>query len=198
VADFQAEAEAFPPGTALLLTLTFISFALEGLVPGYRYRFWLYGRQALGGEWWQLLTALFLHTDLVQLGFNMAALWGFGPPLEAAIGTSRFVVLYLTSGAVGNALSVMMNPYIQTVGASGCLFGVGGAWIGLQLRERRFSTRVVALLLAYIVGALAIGFTADSGLNNWAHLGGFLWGFILALTTATNPSSNPPEGNAVS
>lgn len=163
---------------------TFLSFALEGLDPGYRYRFWLYGPQALGGQWWQFVTSLFLHTNLMQLGFNMAALFIFGPPLEKAVGSRAFVTLYLLSGLAGNVASVALSPRIQTVGASGCLFGVGGAWIGLQVRRPLFPQRVVWLLLAYILLMLATGFLADAAMNNVAHLGGFLCGLAGGLSLA--------------
>lgn len=166
------------------MAATFLSFALEGLDPGYRYRFWLYGPQALGGQWWQFITSLFLHTNLVQLGFNMAALFVFGPPLEKAVGTRAFVILYVLSGLTGNMASVMTSPRIQSVGASGCIFGVGGAWIGIQLRRPLFSQRVVWLLLAYITLMLVTGFVADAAMNNVAHLGGFLCGLAGGLSLA--------------
>ena len=186
--------DPLPVGTGLLLVITFLSFALEGIDPGYRYRFWLYGPQALGGQWWQLATSLFLHASLLQLGFNMAALFVFGPPLERAVGTRRFVIVYLLSGVAGNMLSVAVTPRIQTVGASGCLFGVGGAWIGIQLRRAVFPSRVVWLLVAYIVFMLATGFLADAALNNVAHLGGFLCGLAGGLALASELGSTSGEG----
>ena len=185
--------DPLPVGTGLLLVITFLSFALEGIDPGYRYRFWLYGPQALGGQWWQLATSLFLHASLLQLGFNMAALFVFGPPLERAVGTRRFVIVYLLSGVAGNMLSVAVTPRIQTVGASGCLFGVGGAWIGIQLRRAVFPSRVVWLLVAYIVFMLATGFLADAALNNVAHLGGFLCGLAGGLALASELGSTSGE-----
>lgn len=180
---WQPHETDIPLATASLMALTFLSFALEGFVPGYRYHFWLYGRQALGeGQWWQFATSLLLHANLLQLGFNMCALYIFGPPLERSIGSYPFSVIYLASGVVGNLLSVYMTPDLQTVGASGCLFGVAGAWIGLQIRHRLFPPNVVSMLVAYIVLMLAFGFVTDGALNNWAHLGGLACGLTLSLT----------------
>lgn len=186
--------DPLPIGTGLLLVATFLSFALEGLDPGYRYRFWLYGPQALGGQWWQFVTSLFLHTNLTQLGFNMAALFVFGPPLEKAVGSRTFVTLYLLSGIAGNMASVVASPRIQTVGASGSLFGVGGAWIGIQVRRPIFPRRVVGLLLIYIVLMLVTGFLADAAMNNVAHLGGFLCGLAGGLSLAGD--ARPAGGQA--
>lgn len=186
--------DLLPTGTGLLLVAIFLSFAFEGVDAGYRYRFWLYGPQALGGQWWQFVTSLFLHANLLQLGFNTAALFVFGPPLETAVGTRPFLVIYLLSGVTGNILSVAAHPRIQTVGASGCLFGIAGAWVGLQARRTIFPPRVVALLLGYVALMLVIGFLADAGLNNVAHLGGFVQGLLsgLALAPAAQPQVAVP------
>ncbi len=176
------------PATVALLLCTLLSYAAEGFFPEYRYHFWLYGRQAVEqGQWWQFVTSLFLHADLLQLCFNMAALYLLGPPLEETIGSVRFGLLYVLSGIAGNLTSVAIHPRIQTVGASGCLFGVAGAWIGLYLRERTFSPRIIAVLSVYAALMLSVGFLPDTGLNNLAHLGGFLFGFSASLLTGSRP-----------
>jgi len=191
VVEGPARDDDLASGTAGLLIATFLSFALEGLFPGYRYCFWLYGPQVLNGQWWQLVTSLFLHSTLLQLGFNTAALYAFGAPLENALGTRRFVALYLGAGMAGNLLSLVFHPRIQSVGASGCIFGIAGAWIGIQVRRPLFSGRVIMALMAYVAFALLSGFAADAALNNLAHLGGFVVGVAGGLAMA--PSARAEE-----
>lgn len=182
----------FPLANTALLVLTFLSFAVEVLVPNYRFHFWLNGQQALHGQWWQFVTSLFLHDNLLQLGFNMLALYVFGPPLERTVGAIRFTLLYVIGGILGNMLSVWVNPYIQTVGGSGAIFGVAGAWIGLQIRYRIFAPRVVGGLVGYLVFMLVLGFSADVGLNNQAHLGGLVSGLLFGLLQPAPHKTNAP------
>jgi membrane associated rhomboid family serine protease len=95
------------------------------------------------GEYWRLFTALFLHGGFLHLGFNLFALYILGPPLERAIGTTRFAACYLISGLASSAGVVALTvigliQVAQVIGASGCIMGVVGAWAGFLLRNQDF------------------------------------------------------------
>jgi membrane associated rhomboid family serine protease len=129
------------------------------------------------GEWWRLITAAFLHANLIHLGMNMLGLWWFGAPVEAALGRMRFVLLYLVSGLAGSAGALIASPHGITVGASGCLFGLLGAALILE----RSGTYVFGGgALGIIVINLAFTFLVP-GISIGGHLGGLAGGALGAL-----------------
>ena len=82
-----------------------------------------------GGDWWRLFTAAFLHFGIFHIGFNMYALYIFGPPLEANLGRLRFSILYVFAGVGGSLLSVALGPLHETAaGASGRLRRTVTSW----------------------------------------------------------------------
>ncbi len=87
------------------------------------------------GAWWQLVTSMFTHVEPLHIGFNMLALYFLGPMLETVLGRARFLAVYLVSGLVGSAtVMVFSNPHVQTLGASGAIFGLMGALVVLALK----------------------------------------------------------------
>ncbi|WP_338200309.1 rhomboid family intramembrane serine protease [Candidatus Nephthysia bennettiae] len=137
----------------------------------------LSGARVAAGEWWRLITAGFLHTGLIHLGLNMAALFVFGPPLERALGRLRFGTLYLTALLAGSFGVLLLSPGSLTVGASGAIFGLLGGLIagqraaGISLR----SSGIISLLVINLVFTLAI-----PGISIGGHLGGLAGGFVAA------------------
>ncbi len=124
------------------------------------------------GDWWQVLTSLFVHVEILHIGFNMLALWFLGPPLEAVVGRVRFLAVYLASGLLGSAAVMLWSaPLGQTLGASGAIFGVMGALIvvGMKLHVP------MQQLWFWLVLNLVFTFTA-SGISWEGHLGGLLGG----------------------
>ena len=94
-----------------------------------------------GGEYWRMLTALFLHYGPLHLIFNLYALFVIGPGLERIIGSVRFALYYLLAG-LGSSAGVLLlrlpdlSRGEQLVGASGCVMGIVGVWAGYLLRHR--------------------------------------------------------------
>ncbi|MEV0275012.1 rhomboid family intramembrane serine protease [Streptomyces sp. NPDC050610] len=128
------------------------------------------------GEWYRLLTSTFLHQQIFHIGFNMLSLWWLGPPLEAALGRARFLVLYLLSGLGGSALAYLLAAQNeQVIGASGAIFGLLGG-TAVVLRRLRYDMRPVIVLL---VLNLLITFTW-SNISWQAHLGGLVVGAAVA------------------
>lgn len=133
---------------------------------------------------WTLVTYMFLHAGLWHLFFNMLALFFFGPRLEARLGGRQFLWLYFVSGLTGALLSLPFSPRVGIVGASGAVFGVLLGFARYWPRERIYIWGVLpieAWLLVVIMTVMSLwgGFGgAGSGVAHFAHLGGFLGGFL--------------------
>jgi len=140
----------------------------------------LYGPLVAQGDWWRLVTSMFLHASLLHIAFNMLALWWVGGPLEQQIGRGRFLLLYFVSGLAGSAGALFQAPLSPTVGASGAIFGLFGAILVL---ERQGSYVLGGSVLGLIIFNLAISFYA-SGISWGGHVGGLIGGMLcmLALT----------------
>jgi membrane associated rhomboid family serine protease len=135
------------------------------------------------GEWWRIFTAAFLHFSIFHIGFNMYALFVFGPPLEAALGRVRFLGLYLLAGVGGSLLSVGLGPLDETAaGASGAIFGLFGA-LYIVARHRNLATQGIVFT---IVANLVLSFTIPN--IDWrGHVGGLIVGVVVALILARAP-----------
>ncbi|WP_424888031.1 rhomboid family intramembrane serine protease [Streptomyces sp. XH2] len=152
----------------------------DGLLDGME----LFGRAVLAGEpqgvaegqWYRLVTAVFLHQAPMHIAFNMLSLWWIGPPLEAALGRARYLALYLLSGLGGSALTfVVADPRQPSLGASGAIFGLLGA-TAVIMRRRGYDMRPVAALLV-----LNLIFTFTWHNIAWeAHIGGLVVGAAVA------------------
>ncbi|MDQ8707686.1 rhomboid family intramembrane serine protease [Streptomyces sp. LHD-70] len=128
------------------------------------------------GEWYRLVTSMFLHEEIWHIAFNMLGLWWLGGPLEAALGRVRYVALYLISGLAGSALTYLIaSPLQPSLGASGAVFGLMGATVVL-MRRLSYDMRPVLALLA-----LNMLFTFTwSGIAWEAHVGGLVAGIAVA------------------
>ncbi len=139
---------------------------------------------AVGGQWWRLFTAMFLHAGLFHILFNAWALWIFGTMMEREVGTGRFLLIYFVSGFVASAASYAFGPAIAIgVGASGAIFGVFGAFVAYNYRRRHLAMASAnlrwAMTLILLNAMLAFAF---GGVIDWrAHLGGFLAGLVAGL-----------------
>jgi membrane associated rhomboid family serine protease len=132
-----------------------------------------------GGEWWRIITSGFLHGGIIHLALNMFVLFILGQVLEPAIGTVRFVAVYLVSliaGAVGALL--MSDPVTFTVGASGAIYGLFVATI--LIARQRGHMEVVQQLAFWLAINLVFTFAA-ANISVGGHLGGIVGGAIGAL-----------------
>lgn len=136
------------------------------------------------GQWYRLLTSMFLHLEVWHIGFNMLGLWWLGGPLEAALGRARYLALYLLSGLAGSALTYWIaEPTQGSLGASGAIFGLLGATAVLMRRMNYDMRPVIALLVVNLI------FTFNPwGRIAWqAHLGGLVAGVLIAIALVHAP-----------
>lgn len=138
------------------------------------------------GQWWRLLTSMFLHGGLLHLAFNMYVLWQIGPLVERLLGNSGYLLIYLVSALAGGLVSLAWNPYSASVGASGAIFGIFGTLLGFLTMHRRgwIPEEVVSSLrnsaLVFIGYNVVFGFVR-SGTDVAAHAGGLAAGFLCGL-----------------
>ena len=138
------------------------------------------------GEYYRLLTAAFLHAGLLHLAFNMLALVSIGPQLEATLGRARFVALYALSALGGSVTAFCLASPLQfSVGASGAIFGLFGAFYIVVRRQGGDTSSVLVLLALNVV----ITFTVPN--IDWrAHLGGLVAGAVVAAAFAYTPRTD--------
>jgi len=135
------------------------------------------GPDVANGDWWRLFTSMFLHYGPLHLGLNMLALWWFGSVLEAILGRGRYLLVYIVSGLCGSAGALIDNPNAYTVGASGAIFGVLGAFMVIEYQRtgnlfgNAFILIAINLVFGFSVSNIAIG----------GHIGGLIGGIASVL-----------------
>ena len=140
------------------------------------------------GEWWRLVTSMFLHASILHIAFNMFALYWLGTVVEEAIGTGRFLLVYFASGLAGSAGAlVFSSPLAVTVGASGAIFGIMGALLVLEyMTTGSFAGQAMGLIVINLV----ITFTIPN-ISVGGHLGGLVGGiaatYVLMRTRYVRP-----------
>jgi len=190
VAEGKQQIRTFTPTrpvvTTAIIAICVAVFAVETLTgTDFTYNYGLAG-YAINpmGEYYRFVTAMFLHGGFMHIAFNMLILWQLGSILEGALGTRRFIALYLLSGLGGGIVSVMLNdPMVVSVGASGAIFGLMGAYAVLAKKMNLNSSQIVGLIGINLV----IGFVVPN--IDWhAHVGGLLVGSLVAylLTAQTS------------
>jgi rhomboid protease GluP len=131
------------------------------------------------GQWWRLLSYQFLHANIVHLGLNMWVMWSVGRLTERLYGSFALLFIYLSSGALAGLASIVWNPDIVSVGASGSIFGVFGALLALLfLSQDEVPMPVLRYWLPitlFVAFNLVSGFR-EPGIDNAAHVGGLFAG----------------------
>ena len=155
--------------------------------------------------WLTILTSMFLHGSLLHLGGNMLFLWIFGNNIEDSMGRLTFVVFYLLGGLAALGLQVAMDPesLIPTVGASGAIAGVLGAYARLYPRARVVTLIIIIIFFTVVTlpALLVLGLwfllqllptfsepvgSTGGGVAYFAHIGGFLFGILAIKLFANN------------
>ena len=138
------------------------------------------------GQYYRLLTSMFLHFGIIHIALNMYCLFLLGPALEAAFGRSRFLAVYLVSGLSGSALSYLLGPSNeQAAGASGAVFGLFAAFFVLQRRRGGDVTQIGTTIAIN----LAFSFAASSYIDWRGHLGGLIGGALVAGALVYAPAA---------
>lgn len=139
------------------------------------------------GQWWRIITAMFLHANIAHLASNMLALFALGSTAERMLGHWRYALSYFLAGIAGNLLTVLWDSvtgrFYYTVGASGAILGILGAILAVSVNKRdgipgmNVRRVVFACILMLIPSASNISMTA--------HIGGFAGGFAAMYAIGT-------------
>lgn len=158
------------------------------------------------GEYWRLLTAMFLHGDgtipgdALHLAMNLFALYQLGSLFEVMFGTRRFVIIYFAAGLIASITS-SLHIDSASVGASGAIFGVLGAFVfsvfrSPRWRHERAARSVVNQVIFWIIANIAIGLRIPQ-IDNAAHIGGLVAGLLLGAVLPHQPEPPRPPAEAV-
>jgi rhomboid protease GluP len=175
------------------------------------------GAVLLGGEWWRIVSAMFVHVGILHLATNMWCLWNLALLAEPLMGSAGVVAVYILTGAAGNLLSTLVNwilyhnapggpVFPAGAGASGAVFGIAGALIVLLKSNRlpvppmelkRLRKSVIYFAVLNLVLGLSISFgttVIGSGIHidNMAHVGGFTCGLLFAAPMVPRIGSPRP------
>ncbi|MEJ2126145.1 MAG: rhomboid family intramembrane serine protease [Candidatus Bathyarchaeota archaeon] len=139
-----------------------------------------YNLYVLNGEYWQLLTSIFVHVDIMHIALNMLFLFIFGLRAEDFFKTEEYFTVYLLSGLTGSLLTLFfMSANTLSAGASGAVFGMYGA--SLIYMRKRFGQSIAGALLYSL---LFLMLTTGSGVNVIAHFGGLVTGLAIGYILA--------------
>jgi rhomboid protease GluP len=146
------------------------------------------------GQYWRLVTCIFIHIGIGHLVLNNYALWIMGQQIEQIYGSSRFVILYLVSGLAGSAASYHFSAGAISAGASGAIFGLFGAMGTFAFRYKGevpelLRRHIIRRVVPIIAINLAFGLSVEI-VDNAAHVGGLLGGVVIALLV---PYKRPHE-----
>ncbi len=182
--------------TMVLLAVNVLVFFAGGFNPTLEQQLFEFGVSSprevlLGGDYYRLFTAMFLHGGITHLFFNGYALYVIGSYVERLFGHVRFAIIYLLGGLTGSILSVMMGDLsrnVGSVGASGAVFAIFGAemvylYFHRELLGQRGRDQLRNLLILlgvnFFIGIASSAPGASVRIDNWAHLGGLIGGVIL-------------------
>lgn len=140
------------------------------------------------GRWWTLITAIYLHGGLLHIFFNLLWVRQLAPEVEDLFGTSRLILIFTFSGVIGFVLSNFMGIGL-TIGASGSIFGLLGAIVAYgRMRGGTFGSEIYRQTLQSAIVLFLFGLFMP-GVNNWAHGGGFIGGFLTAMLVGHSEAS---------
>ena len=137
----------------------------------------------LSGEWWRLITSTFIHFGIIHLAMNMYALYTAGVYLEPMLGKTKYIAAYFCTGIIAGIVSLWWHKEgINGAGASGAIFGLYGVFLSLlftNLIPKQVRTALLQSIGIFVVFNLFYGM--KSGIDNAAHIGGLLSGFVIGF-----------------
>ena len=174
--------QATSPVVVTILAVNIGMFLAQQLIAGFTEKLIMDPFLIVGGEYWRLITPVFLHQGIFHIFMNSYILYSLGPSVEQAFGSVRFALMYLAAGLLATAASFALPPEARSLGASGAVFGMAGVLLIYLYRRRRsaFVAQYLRSILFFIGINLAFGFLFP-GIDNVAHIGGLVGGVVLGF-----------------
>jgi len=165
-------------GLILINIIMFVMPHLLGIYDDILDRYCLYGPLIRYGEYYRLLTSMFLHGSIIHLVFNMYALYIIGNQIENFMGKTKYLIIYIVSGIIGGLLSMALSDF-ASIGASGAIFGLMGSLLYFGYHYRLYLAETLrSQIIPLIILNLALGFMMN-GIDNFAHIGGLVGGILI-------------------
>ncbi len=177
-----------PIVTYVLIAINILIFIVSMFANDFLYNLAVNRYLITDGQWYRLITGIFLHANIFHLVFNMYALYIIGMQLESFLGKGKYLAVYLLSGLAGSVLSIFMSSGFS-VGASGAIFGLMGSLLYFGYHYRVYLDSVIkSQIIPLIIINLLIGFFA-SGIDIWAHIGGLIGGVLATMAVGVKYKS---------
>ena len=184
-----------PVITSILIILNILLYIVPVLLGKYEEvinNFCVYGPLIRLGEYYRLLTGIFLHGGLFHLLFKCYALCIIGNQIEIYMGRCKYLIIYLFSGLMGALFSITFSNY-ASIGASGAVFGLLGSMLYFGYHYRIYLGSVIkSQIVPLIIFNLVLGFII-SGVDNFAHIGGLLGGALITVALGVKYKSTSFE-----
>jgi len=140
---------------------------------------------------WRFLTAVFLHASILHIGFNMWVLMDIGPVVEEMYGSARYFFIFVVTGIGGYVLSSLFGNF--SIGASGALLGLIGVLLAMSMGRKSAGMQMLrSQMIRWLIYILVFGLVMR-GIDNFAHIGGFITGFALGKLMVSRPPVSPEE-----
>lgn len=136
----------------------------------------------VGGDYWRLLTSIFIHAGLLHLFMNLFSLWFVGIFLESSVGSRKISIVYFFSGILASLSSFLFNDFSVSLGASGAIFGLYGFFLARILTktiDKVISQVFLSTILIFVGYNLVMGLSGN--IDNAAHIGGLITGFLIGI-----------------
>ncbi len=184
--------------TYLLIIINCIFYFLPNIMGKdvYQYvinSFCIHGPSIRAGQYYRLITGMFLHGSIIHLFLNCYSLYIVGSQIESFFGKIKYLIIYLFSGLTGSLLSITLSGSTASIGASGAIFGLMGALLYFGFYYRVYlGNAVKTQIIPIIILNLFIGFTIP-GIDNWGHIGGLIGGVLSSMALGVKDKSTKFE-----
>jgi membrane associated rhomboid family serine protease/Flp pilus assembly protein TadD len=153
-----------------------------------------FGPLTFNGQWWRLVTSMFVHFGIIHIALNMWCLWNLGRAAEQLLGRFCYLLAYFATGIFGSIASIYWHPQAAGAGASGAIFGLAGVLVSFVYLKKtpahlQINSKMLGSLGTFIAYNLVFG-AAIPGISNAAHIGGLVMGLVVG---ALLPNASAPE-----
>lgn len=178
--------------TYILIFINILFYVLSIISNSFYNSMVLNPSKVLNGEYYRLLSCIFMHGGIIHLLCNMYCLYVIGPQVESFFGKIKYIVIYLLSGIIGSLMSLSITNSLS-LGASGAIFGLLGSILYFGYHYRVYLSQAIkSQIIPLIVLNLFLGFILN-GVDNAAHIGGLIGGILVSMMVGVKYKSSTME-----